>query len=153
MSLNSDPDSKLEQLISRELKKLPDLQAPPALLRNVMARVRTFSAQPWWQRPWIQWPIAARVAISAILIGMVTGLSVMTLPVPTLGSVAARVQEQLSSMTSLFGLCVTLIRAAMLVFTSIPSTAVWAIGVMIAVMYAAFLGFGTVLYRVTYSET
>ena len=153
MNLNPDPDSKLEQFIERELKKLPALRAPPAVLRNVMARVRATLGLPWWQRPWLFWPIAARVAVLAIFIGMVAGLSMVTLPIPSLGSIVSHAHKQLSWMSSMVELCLTLMRSAMLVLTSIPPAALWAIAGMMAVMYAAFLGFGTVLYRVTYTET
>ncbi len=56
------PDDKLASAIDRELKRLPDREAPVSLAPTVMSRIGKLSARPWWQRAWFDWPIPCRAA-------------------------------------------------------------------------------------------
>ncbi len=56
------PD-RLEELISRRLRALPDPEAPPTLWPRVRVAVERRLAQPWYRRAWREWPAAQRAAI------------------------------------------------------------------------------------------
>ncbi|MEW6158630.1 MAG: hypothetical protein AB1813_14450 [Verrucomicrobiota bacterium] len=74
--MNSDPskEHELEQLIDRELHKLQDLSAPSTLLPRVLAAIQ-LRALPWWQRPWLTWPVPFKL-ISLVLFLSITSLAV-----------------------------------------------------------------------------
>ena len=65
---------QLEQLMRRELRKLPELRAPETLVHRVMLAVHVKERQPWWQRPWLTWPRPAQWISSALFATTVTAL-------------------------------------------------------------------------------
>jgi hypothetical protein len=65
---------QLEQLIRRELRKLPELRAPETLVHRVMLAVHVKERQPWWQRPWLAWPRPAQWVSSALFATTVAAL-------------------------------------------------------------------------------
>lgn len=71
--MNLDP--QLEQLLDDELKKLPAVTAPPALLRDVLAQLEARAASPWWQRAWWQWPVAAQAAFIILALALVAAVT------------------------------------------------------------------------------
>ena len=66
------PD-RLEELISRRLRALPDPQAPPTLWPRVRVAVERRLAQPWYRRAWRDWPIAQRAASSVLVLAALSG--------------------------------------------------------------------------------
>lgn len=67
------PEHELNELVDRELRQLPTMQAPRSLAPRVMAAVRAKVAAaeaPWWLQSWAQWPMYARAALftAALLI-------------------------------------------------------------------------------------
>lgn len=73
--MNPDPDPGLEQQLDVALKKLPAVAAPPALMRQVLARIHAQARLPWWKRAWWDWPATAKVAFVSVAMILVTGLS------------------------------------------------------------------------------
>src|SRR6478736_5294723 len=75
------PPHALEELIHRELSKLPDRPAPTDLIPKVLAKIAARERRRWWQRPWIQWPLAAQAASVPVLCASVAaallGLSML----------------------------------------------------------------------------
>ena len=67
--MEKDFEKQLEELIHRELRKLPDLPAPDTLVSRVRSAIAAQARQPWWQRPLLTWPLAMRVAFIALLVG------------------------------------------------------------------------------------
>lgn len=63
-------ESDLEALIDRELRKLPELQAPASLVPRVMSVLERQARRPWWQRAWWEWPGLARWAASAVALAV-----------------------------------------------------------------------------------
>jgi hypothetical protein len=71
----------LEELIQRELSKLPERPAPRTLIPGVLAQIRARERKSWWQNPWTQWPLSLQLAslpfLLAGLAGAVMGVSVL----------------------------------------------------------------------------
>ncbi len=68
-------DTKLERLIHRQLKELPPLKAPSALLTRVLATVRQRQSLPWWQQSIWHWPIAIKAAFLLFAAGIMLSLT------------------------------------------------------------------------------
>ena len=64
----------LQQLVDRELKRLPTPKAPDTLLRRVLAVTVERPALPWYRRAWTAWPRQWQVASVAALLAVAVGL-------------------------------------------------------------------------------
>ena len=80
--MRPQPEGELEQFIDRELRQLPDRQAPATLLPRVMAAWVERQRRPWWRQSFSHWPGAARIgflvlttALTALLAYFVLGLT------------------------------------------------------------------------------
>jgi hypothetical protein len=96
----------LERLLDRELKRLPGPRAPQTLMPRVIAAARQ-KLVPWYQRPWITWPLALQTASIVLLTTVLAGIAfvlpsvqhassslISGLSVPaTLAGIARRAQE------------------------------------------------------------
>jgi hypothetical protein len=74
------PDD-LQRWLDAELKRLPAPRAPRTLLPRVLAATVARGPKPWYERPWLSWPMAARVAsaAAAILLAAAAGFYVLPL--------------------------------------------------------------------------
>ena len=72
--MNSDFDKHWEARIGRELKQLPDLNAPGTLALRVIARIERRSALPWYRQSWQAWPVGLQVISFTILLALFGGL-------------------------------------------------------------------------------
>ena len=77
--MNEQDEKQLEQLVHRELRKLPELPAPETLVHSVMLAVHAKEREPWWQRPWLTWPRPVQVISSALCVATVTAGSSMNI--------------------------------------------------------------------------
>jgi hypothetical protein len=59
-----------EAALERALKNLPELEAPPTLMTNVMAQIRARAAQPWYRQTWWRWPMLLRVASAVAVLAL-----------------------------------------------------------------------------------
>jgi hypothetical protein len=76
--MTMDP-AELERLIDRELHALPPPRAPRTLLPRVMAAVDAAAKRPWYERTWLEWPIAWQMVSALVLLGVV-GAGTAVLP-------------------------------------------------------------------------
>lgn len=75
--MNSKPQPPREDWdarLDRALKNLPDREAPPSLIPNVMARLQAQREVPWHQKSWWEWPAALRIGSLAGSLAMLLGL-------------------------------------------------------------------------------
>src|SRR4051812_42972454 len=63
--------NQLEADIARELKALPELQAPPTLARRVLAAIEQRAALPWYRKSWELWPPPVRFAFGLVSLALV----------------------------------------------------------------------------------
>jgi len=149
--MDNESQKPLEELIHRELSKLPELQAPDTLIQRVFASIQAEEAKPWWQRPWTTWPTQARIVAWPV---MLATAAMFILGVPWLINLASGpMRSDLSAAFAKF-LNPTVELALSLgstLFTAAEKTHYhWFIGVaaVIAVMYLSCIGIGTLCFRV-----
>ena len=68
----NDKQDRLEAVMHRKLRALPEIQAPAGLAAEVMRRLAAPEARPWWRCPWMDWPGLAQI-ISAAGMSVVVG--------------------------------------------------------------------------------
>src|SRR5260221_7509205 len=91
--MNSDYDKFLEAELDRELKALPELDAPETLSRRVLAVIRHRRALPWYQQSWQHWPMPLRVLALSFLSLMFGGLCVASWQLTKAAGISAALQE------------------------------------------------------------
>src|SRR5262249_9851941 len=67
------PQNILEELIQRELSKLPEREAPLSLIPRVLAQIQARQFKRWWQCPWTQWPLGLQLASMPVMLASVMG--------------------------------------------------------------------------------
>jgi hypothetical protein len=143
----------LEELIHRELSKLPERQAPDTLIPRVLAHIQAQAAKSWWRRPWTQWPWGLQLTSVPILLGSAFGFVLMVNLLWTmLPSVSGSgpVAERLISLALVWEVLATLGNALVIVTRSIEP--LWLLlGISIPlVMYLTCVGLGTICIRLAF---
>ncbi len=144
------PESELEQAIDRELRRLPDLRAPADLLPRVLQIAGERMKRPWWRKPVVLWPPAARFLFLVVTAGLAGVLFYFTwgisvgVPVGSFGDEIAqftgRVELARSTMGSLGG-------AAVMVARSVGPWLPWSAAAVVVMSYLTTVGLGTCCYR------
>jgi hypothetical protein len=150
-TMTPEPDKQLEQSIHRELRKLPELSAPPSLLPRVRAAIAARERLPWWQKSWFQWPVMARFASVALIAGFVK-LGLFAVGEVGVGSGWLATNPLLDWARAGLDIASTLGNALLTVGRAIPP-AYLAVGFVLVVgSYLSCIGLGTVCYRVARSR-
>jgi hypothetical protein len=68
-------DKQLEEFIHRQLKKLPERQAPEALIGNVIASLAARRELPWYKKPWSEWPRLNQNMFLVLLVAALSGVA------------------------------------------------------------------------------
>lgn len=63
----------LQELVDRELKRLPTPRAPRSLLPRVLAATVLRPELPWYRRAWFTWPAAWQAVSIAALVALAAG--------------------------------------------------------------------------------
>jgi hypothetical protein len=148
--MERNPQQALEELIHRELAKLPNRPAPETLIPRVLAEIQARAHRRWWQRPWPQWPLALQLASVPVLlagfIGTLYGLSV-TWKFFTGEMQFGTVWDTLGSFSVVLDVLDTLASAVVVLCRYVGP--LWVAGVLMVpvVMYLACVGLGTLCYR------
>ena len=144
------PDfEKLERLIDRNLRALPDREAPAALEERVLLALGRRAALPWWRRAYPQWPAVLRYAFNALLaaaVGGVLGLVRSQIPARALSDLALHFPW----IAFLQSIGASLVETARAVFDSIPTAWLYGLGAVAAVSYGVLFGLGAACYRAFY---
>lgn len=72
--MNPDYEKQLETSVRRELEALGELPAPPALANRILRAIEQRAALQWYQRSWVAWPFAWRLASLSVLLLAFAGL-------------------------------------------------------------------------------
>jgi hypothetical protein len=68
--MKTEQDRAWERWLDRELKQLPDLPAPAALVHRVMLAVHQRRSLPWYRRPWPAWPPSCQIFALLLFAGL-----------------------------------------------------------------------------------
>jgi hypothetical protein len=148
--MNSDYDRELEAAISRELKGLPELNAPSGLMAQVLSRIQQPPALPWYQQPWDCWPAATKALSFAMLLAMFGGLCFGLWQLPPAGALETASQwlgERFAGFNVLGDTLRVLAEAGLLVVRKLGPGFVVACAMVSTFSYFACIGIGTVIVR------
>jgi hypothetical protein len=141
-------DPKLESLIHQELRKLPELPAPPNLAPRVLAAIHARVSKPWWRQSWWNWPLAAQVAFLVIAVAIAGAFTQSGLMVDdSVRSYSQQVTEQASTLSALLDSFAPLLNAVALLWQKAQPLLLY--GLVLALgLYLACVGVGTMFVRV-----
>jgi hypothetical protein len=145
--MNPEMERELEAEIAKALQGLPDLAAPPGLLTRTMRALE--QPAPWHARPWIQWPLSARIAFIVFVLAAVAAVLVeWRLIEPALRAEATRrLTPALADLRCCWNLLGTSAGAVALAFEHLGRGFMLACLVAAAGACAVCAGFGTILVR------
>ena len=148
--MRNDNDKKLEELIHRELSRLPQRSAPETLVPRVMQAIQARRQRKWWQRPWTKWPLALQIASLPVLcLGAAAMISMLSLAgglsVWQQGLEAAR--QMAVSLAPVWEFAVVLLNGCLLAAQALSDYWVLFLGGLAASVSVAFLGVGTLCFR------
>ena len=143
-------EKQLEAEIERELKGLPELQAPETLMARVMARIEHPVAVPWYRRAWPSWPLPVQIAALAVLLAVLGGACYGAWEFTGSAELAVALQKvgrMFSGVTAIWSaisaVCGTLVLAIKQLGTGILT----AILALVLLAWMACFGLGTVYVR------
>ncbi len=144
------PHDPLERWAGQALRDLPPRRAPRSLETRVMAEIERRAARSWWQRSFMDWPAAARIAF---LLGCTaSGVAAARMFSWLSGGVASSVSE----LNSELGPAAASVRATANLFTSIahniPSGWIYGGAAAVILLYAGLFGIGAIAYRTLYAS-
>ncbi len=133
----------LDELLDRELKRLPPPSAPGTLLPRVMAAVAEQAPAPWYRRAWLTWPPAWQAVSIAALAVLIAGIAlVIPSAQQATGNLAALLDGHAA--TRAIGILRAMRQVATLMRVSwevlLQPVAIYVAGLMVAasLVYAAF---------------
>ncbi len=148
--MNSPYEEKLAAEIDRELKSLPELQAPSTLIPRVSAAIARRQRLPWYRQSWSAWPAPMRAAALVILAAFFASLCLGAWRLPDTESYSAATGHAagwFSGLATLWyalnALIATLAQAVQLLGRGILLGCLAAV----ALAWAMCLGLGTVCLR------
>ena len=97
--MNPDLDQDLAQRVDRALKALPELQAPVALSRRVLAAINARETLPWHRQAWSTWPALAQTVALFLLAGLFAGICLGAYKLPEVAAVAALKHQLLACLS------------------------------------------------------
>ena len=141
--MHLEPEDKLAAALHHELRQLPPHRAPAGLLPRVLAALANAERRAWWERSWFEWPRAVRQlagAATGVMVATLVGVALLGLNLNTLLGLAGSASEAWTVVGAL-GNALTLLGRA------IPTSALFAVGALLAVSYLGAIALGTVCYR------
>ena len=126
-------EQKLEQFIHAELRKLPEREAPEALIQNVFAAIARKEKLPWFQQAFTEWPRLNQIALVGSLSAFAAFLVWAAIPATEQVSVDA-LTEKVGTIAWLANAASSFFNALFMVAKSLPWQWATAIGVIVSGM-------------------
>lgn len=139
--MKSPRPESLASWVDRALHELPEQSAPAELTSRVVAELARRAALPWWRRSPSRWPIALRLG----LIGILIGLGVWTSPVQEVLAVVTRQLDLLQVLAT------ALRYAGSALWHQVPTAWLSALVVTLGLGASASLGLSLVARRLIHS--
>jgi hypothetical protein len=153
--MNPDYEKQLEAEISRELKALPELAAPPVLAGRVLRVIEQRARLPWYRRSWATWPAALQAASFAVLVILFGGLCLAGWHLSQTSSITLalhRMETCLSGLDVMVNTFSALANAAVLMVKKLGAGFLVSALVLIGLGYALCIGLGTVYFRLGFAK-
>ncbi|HEX9785022.1 MAG TPA: hypothetical protein VGA56_20130 [Opitutaceae bacterium] len=147
-----------EKRLHDELRKLPELEAPPSLVPDVMAAIRArqeAQAAAWWKRPATTWPPAMRAALSVSALVLFAALvfgGQLLAPQIANSTEASWLSLAGTKIAGLWSAAVALVNALGLVLREVLSPLLLVVIAGACFSYVALLGIGGALWRVAANQ-
>ena len=143
-------EQKLEAMIDRELKGLPEISAPPTLIGRVAAVLEDRGYVPWYRKSWLFWPVPVRAASLALLLAVFAGLCFAGWHfshVATMAASADKITQSFSGATSLWEAALTVLGALNLVVKQAGTGLIVGVLIGMGLIYSMMVGLGTCYFR------
>jgi hypothetical protein len=153
--MNPDYEKQLEAEIGRELKALPELTAPDALVNRVLRTLEQRARLPWYRRSWQTWPVAWQAASFAMLLALFGGLCLGGWELSQTGTATFalhRAGEWFSGLNVITNTLNALAGAAVLIVKKLGTGFIAAALVFAGLGYALCVGLGTVYFRLAFAK-
>ena len=142
-----DRTGQLEQLVDNLARSQPPRRSPASLQARVLAQI---SAQPWWRKGFVHWPLWARGAFLVASVGFVrlalAGVMSLTEWVSSADVAGVDTWHRTGQAVS------TTVSLGELLLHAIPPVLLYA-GVAVGfTLYAVLFGLGTFAYRTLYVQ-
>src|SRR5215470_248074 len=153
--MNLEHERELELEIDRELKGMPDLEAPGTLASRVMRTIERRQALCWYNLPWESWPKFLRFGALAFLMLMFGGLCVASWQLTMAAGVSSAVQEvsgAFSGLATVWNTFNVLLGAVVVVFKHLGTGFMIGCVVIAGLGYAVCVGLGTAWLRLAFAR-
>ena len=150
--MNPHYEKKLEEVIHRELARLPERPAPDGLIPGVLAAIQAQAARPWWRKPFPLWPRHLQITFLAIAFALLTAVAMGATrywPQSLPSDLAARVTAAAEPLRPFWGFGEALAGAALSVLKWIGQPILIGIAVGLGFLYFSCVGLGVAWYRIT----
>lgn len=153
--MKPEDEIQLEQQISRALKSLPELKAPPTLTRRILARIEAGVELPWYRRSWQSWPAglqaASFIALLLLFVGLTFGAWQLA-QAPSATAALQRTTEWFSSLSVVWNTLHVLASAALIAIQKLGPVVI-AVGIALVLFaYLACIGLGTAAFRFAFAR-
>ncbi len=148
--MNSEEERLLETEIDRELKALPQLQAPPTLVGRVMRSIEQRARLPWYRQSWQVWPVGVQAAAFVLLAVMFGSLCFGSWKLGQLESISSGVRQVggwLSGIGVVWNAVQAVLTALLLLVKQLGTGVLIGCLTALAIAYAMCIGLGTVYLR------
>jgi hypothetical protein len=155
MNPTPDEQTKLEHLVHRALRALPERTAPATLEQRVRSAIAGRAALPWWRRGFAHWPVPARVAFVPLAGGIAAFVLLLTTQITASVDTAALgdgLAQPLAWVESIRMIAEAIANFCAILIRNIPP--LWLYGglAFCAAMYAALFGLGAAAYRTFHTQ-
>jgi hypothetical protein len=153
--MNSEHDNRLEAVISRELKGLPELAAPDSLAARVMAVIEQEANVPWYRRSWQSWSAGIRATSFAALLVLFGGLCFGGWELSHAEAATAalhRAGEWLSGLNTIGNTLAVLANSTVLIIKKLGTGFMIGCLLSMSLAYAMCVGLGTMCVRLAFTK-
>jgi hypothetical protein len=141
--------------IDRQLKALPELDAPAGLVPRVMATLAARAALPWYRQSWSHWPAALRWGSLAAFLALFGGLCYASSGIfeRAEASIRERVPANTLGLASLWNALNDLAATAFAALQHLGTGAMVGIAATLILSYLMFLALGAAYYRLAFAPS
>lgn len=148
--MDENREKKLEALIHRELRQLPERPAPATLVHRVMLAVHARAKRSWWERSWVSWPLGLQMISLAVLLASAALVSYFLGAASdgvNVTSISSKLVESFAWLKPVWEIGTALVGALSVVLRVTSQQFLLIGGAVVALAYVTCVGLGTVCVR------